>query len=388
MLVKGSAPALASGGAGWLRITVAQVLIDVFVTGVLVWRMARRMAGARAGLIALALSMFMPFTWMAAGAGLTECLATALATATVASLVLLDQRPRLACALGGVGIALSTLTRPDGILLAAAVVPAAFQLGRRRWRTAARLAAVSALGFAVVFAPWPLRNYARFGEPWPFGTRVDRYTQPVAHWKGPQAWMRSYARDGQPQLDTTSCIFTAGCRRSIESLANEHAFDDDDEKAAVGAALDLRDRYGLSFITSDAFQRLADQKLHRHPLRVLIGLPLRRAWNQWTSAFDEILQKPPFPSAYGVYMRLLDPIAFVTFLLLVAACVLLIQRRETRAGASVLVTAIAFRAVVLAWAFYSLPRYVREVQPLAYVLIAVASVTAWRLVVRPSRSGQ
>jgi hypothetical protein len=375
MLVKGSARAVASGGAGWFRIVLAQVLIDVFVTGLLVWRMARRMAGPVAGLIGLSLSLFMPFTLFAAGAALTECLATALATATVASLVLLDRRPRLACALAGAGLALSTLTRPDGILLAAAFVPACMQLGGRRPRTIAQLAAVSALAFAVVFAPWPLRNLVRFGAPWTFGSRVDRFSRPVPHWQGPQAWMRSYARNGQPQLDTTSCIFTPGCQMSIEPLGREHAFDDEREKAALQAAVDLRERYGMSFVTSQAFQRLADEKLRRHPLRVLVGLPLERAWSQWTAPVDETLQNPPFPAFYNVYVRLLGPIALATFLLLVAACVLLLAGRETRVMASVLVTTITFRTAVLAWSFYSLPRYIREVLPLAYVLIAAFFVT-------------
>src|SRR6185295_1722419 len=88
-LVKGDARAEMSGGEGWTRIVDAQLIVDVFVTGLLAWMMARRLGGALAGGIALGLTMLVPFTAIQVGAALTECVATALATATIAALLLL-----------------------------------------------------------------------------------------------------------------------------------------------------------------------------------------------------------------------------------------------------------------------------------------------------------
>ncbi len=40
------------------------------------------------------------------------------------------------------------------------------------------------------------------------------------------------------------------------------------------------------------------------------------------------------------------------------------------AGAAIILAVIAFRTAVLAWACYGLPRYIREVFPISYALVA------------------
>src|SRR5439155_486741 len=138
-----------------------RALVDVLVTGLLVFFIARKLSGPVAGALALLITMTMPFTVIAVGAALTECVATALATAAVAALVLGRGRPRVWFPVAGALVGLSVLARSDGLLLAFAFAPALALV--RGWRERAIVAGLALAGFTVAFAPWPARNLARFG---------------------------------------------------------------------------------------------------------------------------------------------------------------------------------------------------------------------------------
>ncbi len=368
VLVKGAARAEMTGGDGWSRIVRAQAVLDVALTGVLVWLLARRLRGPVAGVLALALMMFVPFTVIQCGAALSEVLATALTTATVAALVLLDGRPRLAFGVAGGCLALATLTRADGILAALAFVPALLLLPN--WRARATAAASAGLVFALVFAPWPLRNLRQFGQPWLLGTRVDARQQPVLYWHGAHHFMQSYGRNWRDFNDGTRCMFDRfGC--SAEELLAAGAVDAPDEPRL--RALLLRHRAdGLTATVDAGYEELARANFRHHPLRNLIVHPLARAIHMWSDAYDEIFQNPPWRRLYNWIRPGLPIFANILALaLLISAIVTLVDGR-TRATAAILSTAIFGRTLILAYTFYCMTRYVREVMPLAYVLIGCA----------------
>src|SRR5947208_2785143 len=98
--------------------------------------------------VAAWLRLAVAHAWLFAAA-LSDSLATSLTTLTVASLLLARERPRAGFAAAGMMAAACTLTRPDGILLLPAFVPATFALTRPRERWTA--AAVAAAAFLLVY---------------------------------------------------------------------------------------------------------------------------------------------------------------------------------------------------------------------------------------------
>src|SRR5581483_3191792 len=366
-----------SGGDGWGRIVRGQLILDLLTTGLLVWLMARRLAGRAAGLIALGFAMAWPFTLITIGAALTECVAMALATCSVAPLIWISAhdcpdaratplRRRLAFAVAGAAVGLSVLVRPDGILLACAFVPAV--LLTHTWRERAIVSSLALAGFLIAFAPWPARNLARFGRAYSFGTRVDRKQHPVEHWEGGQHFIAAYGRDWQTYNWFSGCAYEPTCALDLARFEQGGAVDGPEDRAKLIAVLAERQRSGMTESVSRGFDELASGWRRRHPLRAFVWLPLRRAVAMWADDFDEIFQKPPFPRLYARTRGAL-PVLSIAFFVALCGCSILLWR-ERKAAAAILLAAIFGRTAVLAYTFYTVPRYTREVAPLAFVVIA------------------
>jgi 4-amino-4-deoxy-L-arabinose transferase-like glycosyltransferase len=375
-LVKSGARAEPSGGDGWRRITLAQVWLDVLVTGLCVWAIGRRLAGRRAGLIALGLVMFSPFTIAQTSTALTETVATALSTAALTALLLLERR-RIGALVAGALIGLAALVRPDGLLLTLAL-PAAWLL-ERSWRERAILAALSLVGFSVAFAPWPIRNQVRFANPHPFGARVGHNSTPIEHFAGEQHFLASFGKSWHEFDAGTSCVLDGICGPiPLDFLPGAAATEEEhDEVHALSAR---RMREGLTPAVSDAFEAAARARARAHPIRVFVALPLARAASMWLSGYDEVLKKPPLPRLRRYYEPTLPVIAFCLALAIVVGSIALAAFGRTRARSLVLISAIVGRTAVLSLLFYCMPRYVREVQPIGYALAAAGLVelARWR----------
>lgn len=357
----------------WQGLIVAQQLVDL-ATALLVWWMARRLAGRVAGLVALTLAVFNPFTLPFTAAMLTEVLATMLTTATAAVILAGADRPLRWWPVAGALLGASTLVRPDGLIVGVAFLPAWLAL-RVDWRARLRIAAVAALGFVVVFAPWPLRNLVRFGRPHIAASGIDRFSKPVDY-GGYFAWLRSWAPDWGEQTYPLTCFFDRGCPMADVRLRARGAYRDLDDEAVVNRLIALRDRSGPTDEVSRGFAELAAARRRAHPFRVVVELPLQRAWSMWVSPFDELYQgRLPWPRVMRYVSRYTRRWARAQFLAVLAAAAILLARRATRVPAATLALPIFVRTVILAWTFYCLPRYAIEVMPLGWVLVSVALVT-------------
>lgn len=380
-LVKGDARAEMSGGEGWQRIKRANTWLEVLGTGLLLYLAARRMAGPVAGLLALALLMLLPFNAVATPAALTETLATSLTTALGTVLVYLAhdrerRHPGWFAVAGGV-LALGVLTRPDALLLAPAfLVPVLGLSGLRRRGLAIALAAA---GFLLVFSPWPVRNLLRFGEAHPIGGRIDRFSRPVVHYHGSWAWMRSFARDWQPMTALTTCMYERGCSPPLWIFDGEGAFDSRAEREEVARLLELRRREGHSAAVSAGFQRLADARRRAHPLRTELRLPASRFLAMWIADHDELVPDHAPAAKYRAWFMPISRAVFYATLLGALACCLL---RSTRAAGLAVSLAVFGRTAILAYTFYSMPRYLLEVLPLSYCLIAAGLVATLAALLR------
>jgi hypothetical protein len=379
VLAAGGAPATMSGGDGWRRIELAQCVLDLLGTGLLVFFAARRISGRLGGLVALALAMFYPPSVLYVAAALTESLSMLLTIAAVAPLFWADTRPRVAFVLGGIGVALAALLRPDGPILAIAMLPAL--AGVVGWRRRAELAGWALGAFLLVFGFWPARNLVQFGKLHLSDGMVDRLGHDVPNYLGFWRWIQTWAPDSRAAGYPQSCFYDSHCPATLELYDREEAFEAPgtsvaEERARVRELLQLRQKEGISPRVSDGFMALARARRQRHPWRVTIGLPASRAWALWTSPQDELLQNPNWwpwrqlaPHVIPHFRMLAKRLFWAT----VVALGLLLALRRTRRAALTLALPLVARTAVLAWTAFSLPRYLACAMPLTFVAIGAGT---------------
>ncbi len=148
------------------------------VTVVLVGLIGRRVAGDRAGLIAAGIAAVSPMLITADGSLMSESLYGALVAATLLAALALRQSPsvRLAALLGALA-ALAGLTRGEGLGLVVLLgLPLACAGGTDRRRRVA-LAVASFGTFALLLAPWTMRNLTTFADPFVVSTNANSVWQ-------------------------------------------------------------------------------------------------------------------------------------------------------------------------------------------------------------------
>lgn len=168
------------------------------VAAALVGSIAARWAGARGAWLAFAMYLAWPAAWLHAGQLMSESFFTFSTILTVWLVIRAEQhrQPRWAAA-AGVVVAVAVLTRPAGLGCAAAV--GLWLL----WRHP-RAAVVFALSAALAWAPWPIRNAARFQTFVPLLTSggvaawsVHSHQRPIDAWN----WMAQHTERGELGLD-------------------------------------------------------------------------------------------------------------------------------------------------------------------------------------------
>jgi 4-amino-4-deoxy-L-arabinose transferase-like glycosyltransferase len=136
------------------------------VTVVLVGLLARRVAGDRAGLIAAAVAAVYPLLWLADGSLMSESLYGPLVVAALlAAYAYLDARTMRRAALLGALIGLAALTRGEALLLVPLLGLALVARGALPWRARLEHLALLVAAFALVLAPWSIRNATTFNSP-------------------------------------------------------------------------------------------------------------------------------------------------------------------------------------------------------------------------------
>jgi 4-amino-4-deoxy-L-arabinose transferase-like glycosyltransferase len=153
------------GGLAELGVTGGDARLAGALTGggtvAVLGLLGRELAGARAGLIAAGLAAVYPTLIAADGALMTESLYGLLvAVALLAAVRLLAARGPVPAVLLGSAAGLAALTRGEGLLL---IVLLLLPLLRRPGGL--RAAAIAGLAFALVLAPWTIRNVSVFDRP-------------------------------------------------------------------------------------------------------------------------------------------------------------------------------------------------------------------------------
>jgi hypothetical protein len=189
--------------------------------------------------------------------------------------------------------------------------------------------------------------------------------------------MQTWARDAEPAGALQACFYDRRCSPMLFELDAQGAFlapgtSVDDERERVAALLSWRAGEGISRRVSDGFVALARKRRARHPWRVLVALPLSRAWKMWTAPQNEPVLNPewrPWPRLTDRLFPRLRSLSLVLFAAVIAAALVLLWQRRTRIAAAILVTTIAARTVVLAWSAFCLPRYLVPLAPVCFVLV-------------------
>lgn len=145
---------------------VFQVLLGVSVVG-LVYLVARRLFDPAVALLAALLCAINPYLIFISSYILTENLYTVLVLAII--LILAGGAVKgfagwRETALSGLVVGVASLTRPNAVLLAGAVVPLILLAGQTSLRGRVARCAVVIITVALVILPWTVRNHARLGE--------------------------------------------------------------------------------------------------------------------------------------------------------------------------------------------------------------------------------
>src|SRR3954471_23023258 len=153
------------GGDGMLAQKLLLGLVGA-VTVVLVGLLGRRVAGDRAGILAAGLAAVHPLLWLPGGALMSESLYGPLVVGSLlAACAYAGNRTPARAALVGALVGLAALTRGEALLLVPLLALAT--LVRAPLRGRVRLAHLGALvaAFALVLAPWSIRNALTFDAP-------------------------------------------------------------------------------------------------------------------------------------------------------------------------------------------------------------------------------
>ncbi len=266
----------------------AQTVIDL-ATCLVLAAFTCRIWNEKAAWWALWLAVLCPFTANYAAVPLTETLEIFSISVALYALARFLETPRWSWAvLEACAWSYAALLRPDGALIAVALCPAMIWYGRKRWGTTqmAKFALAAALLSIMPFIPWTIRNWRTFHVFQPLAPRSA--TDPGEDTNpGFSRWASTVCVD----FTCTSEIYWNGNSDAID-IQNlpSRAFDSPSQYQETKQLLD--DYNEITTITPalDArFNALATERIHDHPLRYYLALPVARVADMWLRPRTELL---------------------------------------------------------------------------------------------------
>jgi len=296
----------------WLNtVFLAQIIADL-AGGLLLADFARRHFGSRAAEIALVLAMLCPFTAAEASIAMTEGLsifAVGLGIYAAGRILLAEavgshSVDTLAVILAGCASALAMLLRPDGALLSVALAAGLFfYILRSRSVQGMRLAlrrslTITSIYCAIALAPlavWTLRNWMDFHVFQPLAPRYlndpgERVNIGFYHWL--RTWSVEY-------VTTATVFWNVGSDKIDPADIAPSAYDSPQQRAQTLALIaEYNQTNSISADLDQRFAALAEERIHAHPLRYYVVLPVERVadmlFRPRTEAFYlEIFWWPP-----------------------------------------------------------------------------------------------
>jgi hypothetical protein len=273
---------------GWfVALYLFQSVVDV-IGGLLLALFAYRLISPRAGEIALALAMLCPFTAAEAGTAMTECLSIFAVSLGIyaAGRILPAEAAGLhdtrAVILAGCASGLAMLLRPDGALLSVALgAGLLFYIFRDRAAQGMGLAlrrslTTTSIYCLVALAPiavWTLRNWVTFRVFQPLAPRYLGDPGDRAN-VGVYRWIRTWAVE---YVSTSDVFWQVGAGPIDPDDLPARAIDSPAERTQTLALLDeYNHTISVSADLDHRFGALAAERIHAHPLRYYLWLPVMR----------------------------------------------------------------------------------------------------------------
>lgn len=358
-------------------VMILQIGIDL-ATCLLIAAFARRIWNQRAAWCALWLAVLCPFTANYTAAPLTEVLelfSIALAFYTLPRWL---QRPSWPWTLlMAAAWSYAALLRPDGALLAVTLCPAMILFAWRRPGRARRIRRALACGLLSIlpFIPWTLRNWRTFHV---FQPLAPRYAEDPGESTDPgfNRWIRAVCAD----LACTSDIYWNANTAAISPASLPvRALDTPAQKRETLALLRrYNDGDEITPAIDAAFNRLAEQLIHRHPFRYYVVLPVMRLADMWLRPRTDLMWTDVHwwrywndPSDWVIGMGL----AVLNLAYLVAALAGFLRRPRF---AGVILAFVLLRCALLITLQAPEPRYTLECFPPLIALAGVA-LSGWEL---------
>jgi len=366
------------GIKNYFAVRYAQAAVDLG-TCLLAARFVRDHAGRRASLTALWLACLCPFTADYAAVPLTEtqelfCIALGMLAAgrLIRAINSGAGRRRAWLAITIAALIGAIAFRPDGVLLAATVVPGIWWYTRKRAPDAGlRAALIAGVLTLLPLLPWTIRNYRVFHLVQPLAPRsaLDPNELPL---DGFNLWTTTWEAD----YVSLGEIWWRGDDLIIDMrFLPSRAFDSPEEYRETAQLIaDYNDLCTITPKLDARFAALAGQRIRRHPLRQYIELPLVRLADMWLRPRTEYLEALPLrwwewrlhpegsfiAAAYALLNALFLGVAAFGF-----------ARRRTPFRA-MLLTYVLMRCVILLGMPNAEPRYTLECFPMVIAAAAVA----------------
>lgn len=341
-------------------------------TCLLIAGMARRIWNSRAGWWALWLSALCPFTANYVAAPIAETPELFCIALGFYALVRFLDRPAWGWALTiAFAWSYATLLRPDGALLAVVLCPAMVFYGHRRWdwRRMMGWASLCAALSILPFVPWTVRNARTFHI---FQPLAPRYAVDPGESTDPgfNRWTRTVCAD----LTCTWEIYWNANGDAIDMAdLPSRAFDSPAQYDETRRLIDDYNRTETLTPQLDArFGALAAERIHDHPFRYYVEMPLVRVADMWLRPRTEMLWIELRWWQYDKHSaETLFSWAYATLnlALLVAALLGYLKRPPLRAA---ILAFVLLRCALLLNIEAPEPRYTLECFPPLLVLAAIA----------------
>jgi 4-amino-4-deoxy-L-arabinose transferase-like glycosyltransferase len=348
-------------------VRVAQALLDLLnclLVSYVSFRLAPPGLKRRAALAALAAyGLFSWFTLVWTASLLTETLALFFTALTLAFCAEgLEDGGRARWAWAGVACGLAILTRPDSVLLAAAVV-----IFLARSAAALAPAALFCLAAVLTLAPWTLRNYAVFRI---FEPLADEYGYAAESFfpRGYLHWLRTWLGDETHFNYAFEPAWPASTDPLDAAALPRDAYDSEAERQRVVRLIERYNRVGCIEPDLDAdFRALADERVRRAPFRFYVTLPLYRVASMWLTGFSTS-RPTPYMMLFRVFsvlpLHLGAALAFALYL-------------RGRPLAWLLLSVVVVRSAFFGFHYAPETRYIVEVYPPVIAACGVTAAALW-----------
>lgn len=280
-----------AGPRPW-AVGVAQIAVDLltcFLVAFVAFNLAPPKLSSSAATITFSLyAVVCWFTLAMTAHLLTETLAIFLTALTVAFAVAAVHRNKWFWLAVGAACGLAILTRPDSVLLLAAVLSFVVWRALRHgaWRKTAPIAAGLVMSaVALMLTPWTWRNFVVFGKFQPLASEYA-FARGGYMPTGYLHWIRTWIVDETYFWEVFNQAFLPGLVPFDAGKLPDHIFDSPAERRRV---TDLMERYNQTLLftpeINDEFARIADERIKRAPLRFLAVLPIKRSASLWLTGF-------------------------------------------------------------------------------------------------------